>query len=312
MRAAPLAIVGLLLASGCAAPDGEPTAACPEDRPFGRVLKAWPHSFNAGQASDFLYYGSSGEVGPTTLGVRVTDGSAEERGYGEGEDLPFEDVRFTPPLGTTHFGAFRLSSDAMAQGGVASLFLRDPQRRPECDDRAGGLVSDWRAIGAAGREAQPGKGAHVWYAGFWENGTMLGTNLQDLDVGSGWPRAATYRHVPWEPLRLYVYGRDPSERPVAWTDPLAGEPEPGSPADQGAGSGYATAIPGVNEALKGLPAGSRIVVRLAPEEAFTRPGFEGHPLYGDALVFLIEAEDVVDTPALRPTDSPGSPQARAR
>jgi hypothetical protein len=46
--------------------------------------------------------------------------------------------------------------------------------------------------------------------------------------------------------------------------------------------------------------GSRIVTRIAPEDAYTQPGREDHPLYGDAIVFLIELADVVDAPCPTP------------
>ena len=294
MRAPAAALVVLLLAAGCGTPPGFRAPDCPDERPFGHVLKAWPASYHSGHPADFLYVGTSAAVGPTTLDVRVTDGSRPELGPGAGDPVPFEDRRFTPALGTTHFGAFRLSADAVAQGGVASLFLRDPARRAECDDRAGGLISDWAASATPGAGARPGQGVHVWYATFWENGTLLGTNLPDLDAVRGWPRAAAYEPVPLEPLRVHVHGGDAGSRPPGWTDADAGPAAYGTPAELAAGSGYTSAVPGVDAALDGLAPGARLVLRLAPEEAFTRVGGEAHPLHGDALVVLLEVAQVVD------------------
>jgi FKBP-type peptidyl-prolyl cis-trans isomerase 2 len=79
---------------------------------------------------------------------------------------------------------------------------------------------------------------------------------------------------------------------MAWEDPQMGTPIEGTIP----GLGYYTTIPGFNDALKGLSTNTVHVVRLAPEQAYTRSGNEKHPLYGDALVFYIKVVDVVDAP----------------
>lgn len=295
--------------AGCLdAPSGTTAADCPA-LPYGTVEHPpiWPQTFNAGEPSDFLYLANSSAVGPTTLVVNLTDNSLEQtQGYGEGLPLPMEDVRFTPPLGTRHFGAFRLSPDVVAQGGVANLHLHDPTRPSECS-LAGGLGSGWVARGAVdGEAASPGQGAHVWYAGFWENGTLFDTNLQDLDIGSGWPKAGWYEGGHWDPIPVYVYDQDRSEQPAHWKSPFSGTPAAGSPADEQLGAGYFTTIKGFNEAVKGLPVGTRQVFHLAPEDAYTQPGREDHLLYGDALVFLVEVQDVVDVPCPNPPSAQGT------
>lgn len=50
---------------------------------------------------------------------------------------------------------------------------------------------------------------------------------------------------------------------------------------------YYTTIEGFNEALKGLSTTTARIVHVPPEKAYTRPGLENHPLYGDELVFYI-------------------------
>jgi FKBP-type peptidyl-prolyl cis-trans isomerase 2 len=62
------------------------------------------------------------------------------------------------------------------------------------------------------------------------------------------------------------------------------------------GLGYFTTITGFNEALKGLSTRTSRVVHVAAEDAYTLPGNEGHPLYGDDIVFLIQVEAVDDLP----------------
>jgi FKBP-type peptidyl-prolyl cis-trans isomerase 2 len=305
VRILPL-LLGLALLPGCLSTgpqerdtDGD---GCP-DRPFGDVLHAgWPHSFNAGEPSDLVYLANSSTVGPTSLAVGANDNAFERtRGYGEGNPIAVEDLRFTPANGTLHFGALRIPADTSPRGLVATWRILDPTRPAPCQ-MAGGLTSNWAAIETEGEaeSAQPGQGAHVWYAGFWENGTLFDTNLEDLDLGSGWPKAGWYEGGHWEPIPVYVYDQDRSEQPAHWKSPFSGTPAAGSPADEQAGAGYFTTIKGFNEAVKGLPVGTRQIFHIAPEDAYTQAGREDHLLYGDALVFLVEVEDVVDAPCPTP------------
>lgn len=161
----------------------------------------------------------------------------------------------------------------------------------------------WRFSPAReGATVEVGKGALVKAAGFWENGTLFYTNMHEVDDGprdgntdESWPRAGWYEYGGDDALPVYVYDKDRSEAPPAWTagnevpdeDPFTGFVVPGR---------YFTTIPGFNEALKGLSTSTTVAVRIPPELAYTRPGNEEHPLYGDALVFLIHVEAVADLP----------------
>lgn len=141
-----------------------------------------------------------------------------------------------------------------------------------------------------GDSARPGQGVHVHTAGFWENGTLFYTNIEALHEDAAWPRASWYAWEGGDALPVYVYDQDRGEMPPLWN------PTVGTPADGLGPWAYFTTIPGFNEALKGLSTHTTRVVRLEPEEAYTRPGNEGHPLYGDALVFYIKVDRVVDLP----------------
>jgi hypothetical protein len=146
----------------------------------------------------------------------------------------------------------------------------------------------------AGAKAQAGAGAQVMTAGFWENGTLFYTNIQEVHE-SAWPRAGWYAWAGSDPLPVYVYDRARGEQPAWWSAGTGGTPL--GPATGNATLWqYYTTIPGFNEALKGLSTNTARVVRLAPEEAYTRSGNERHPLYGDALVFYVKVVGVDPAP----------------
>jgi hypothetical protein len=161
----------------------------------------------------------------------------------------------------------------------------------ECEGMHDGTISWELAPPSSGDSAQPGQGVHVYTAGFWENGTLFYTNIEAIDH-SDWPRAAWYAWEGKDTLPVYVYDQDRGEQPVVWKDPQAGTPLEGTVP----GLGYFTTIPGFNDALKGLSTNTVRVVRMEPEDAYTRAGNEKSPLYGDALVFYIKVVDVVDLP----------------
>lgn len=173
--------------------------------------------------------------------------------------------------------------------GMGRLDL--PYHLAACGGVAGGTLSWDLAAPVPGKSASPGQGVHVYTAGFWENGTLFYTNIKAIDHAD-WPRAAWYSSEGSDPLPVYVYDRDRGEEPMVWQDPQAGTPVNGVIP----GVGYFTTIPGFNDALKGLSTNTVRVVRLAPEQAYTHPGNEDNPLYGQALVFYIKVVDVVDAP----------------
>lgn len=165
-----------------------------------------------------------------------------------------------------------------------------------CGGGQRGTISWELAAPREGRAAEPGEGVHAYTAGFLEDGTLFYTNIKAIDQDD-WPRTDWYAWEGDDPLPVYVYDGDRSEQPAHWKDPQAGTPAEGTVP----GLGYYTTIPGFNEALKGLSTNTVRVVRLAPEEAYTRPGNEEHKLYGQALVFYIKVDTVVPLPC--PTDT---------
>jgi hypothetical protein len=148
---------------------------------------------------------------------------------------------------------------------------------------------------AAGERVRSGKGAYVRTAGFWDNGTLFYTNIQEVQDDAAWPRAGWYTYNGSQPLPVYVYEVTPQERDILWGPPTIGGVTLWT---------YYTTIPGFNEVLKTMSTNSVRVVRIAPEDAYTRPGNENHPLYGDALTFFIQVIDVVDVPCPQPPLQP--------
>lgn len=161
---------------------------------------------------------------------------------------------------------------------------------PACKGTWGTLSWDLAAP-RSGKSAEPGQGVHAFTAGFLEDGTLFYTNIGAVDQAD-WPRVEWYAWGGGDALPVYVYDEDRAEQPAQWKDPQAGTPAEGTVP----GLGYFTTIPGFNEALKGLSTNTVRVVRMAPEDGYTRPGNEEHPLYGSALVFYIKLVDVVDLP----------------
>jgi hypothetical protein len=319
-------VAGLALCvvlAGCGMVGLDPAAACPEpmpDTPFElRVLPLPPEFY--GQAvrpedgpAKAIHWATVAQVRNATLPVSLSVSTGAPhviRPESEGADAdgPGSSVErnFIRPPGAfvvlEHFGS------AASTMEISWALLVNSSVRPgeltfaPCPP---GPVAATLGIGSPreGAVAQSGKGAHVWYAGFFENGTLFGTNIATVDE-SDWPRIGWYAGGDHEPIPVYVYDQDRSERPPHWGNPLAGTPAAGSPVDSAAGLGYYTTIPGFNDALKGLSNATTRVVRVAPEDAYTRPGNEGHPLYGHALVFLIRVDTVVSNPCPRGLADPG-------
>ncbi len=197
--------------------------------------------------------------------------------------------------------------------GEGNATMRYAVRGPDasCAAQAGSLEWDLAAPKEGGM-ALPGQGVHVMTAGFFENGTLFYTNIAEVDADPSWPKVSWYAWEGDAPLPVYVYDRDRSEQPPEWkgsnalwaqahgqTGPTPIDPqvdEATAGADGEHGLGYFTTIPGFNDALKGLSTTTTRVARLAPEQAYTRPGNEEHPLYGAAIVFYIKVLDVVSAP----------------
>ena len=127
----------------------------------------------------------------------------------------------------------------------------------------------WNVTTASGTDVGAGDHVQTQTVGFWTNGTSFYTNIPalnaDPDFPAGYPRA----DFVGDPLPVYVYGADRTEQPPASRDTC-----------------HFTTIPGYNALLRTQAEGSTGVRFLAPEEAYTRPGAQDHPLYGDALVFM--------------------------
>ncbi len=144
---------------------------------------------------------------------------------------------------------------------------------------------------ARGDAPGPGQGVDVWTAGFWENGTLFYTNIRAVDE-SPWPRADWYTFDDAGPLKVYVYAQQRTEKPAYWT----ACPPADNPLVQECAWNYYTTIEGFNAALKDMSTQTIRVVHIPPEKAYTQPGNEAKPLYGDAIVFWIAIDNVGSLP----------------
>lgn len=154
--------------------------------------------------------------------------------------------------------------------------------------RVGDAATDlYVRVSTLGDEAaRAGVGAQVYTVGYWDNGTIFYTNMREVrdNAALPWHRLSedADENASFEPIRAYVGGGD---EPV---------PEPYN------SSGYVKLIPGFDARLRsngGMRGGETLTVRIPPEEAYTRPGREDHPLYGDALTFVIHVASVDVLPA---------------
>lgn len=122
---------------------------------------------------------------------------------------------------------------------------------------------------APGDAVVPGMHVQTATVGLWANGTSFYTNLAALDSDPAFPAGYDRSGFGGAPLSVYVYDQDRSEQPPRSRDTC-----------------HATTIPGYNALLKTQQEGSTGVRFLAPDEAYTRQGNEGHFLYGHALIFV--------------------------
>jgi hypothetical protein len=315
MRGLVLAV--LLLASGCI--DGgyhDSRPACPDLKEIATKVPTLPVSFGT-------YSGSTSEPWYGVFLADVPDGDVL---VGESVDPEISNAypdftKVLEPLnasaavaGETTHGFYKIGSDNLGgQSRASELNARLEPKDRSCRGPQT-KVYDVHATDDAREVAAVGKGVKVYTAGFWDNGTLFYTNIQDLDH-SDWPRAGWYSWEGGDALPVYVYGQDRSEEPAYWKSLGANYGSPGTPADAQAqmvlgnadttfGLGYFTTIPGFNEALKGLSTSTTVVAVLEPQQGYTRAGNEAHPLYGDRLVFVIHIVDVVDEPC--PSTTPAS------
>lgn len=221
-------------------------------------------------------------LGPGTTSLRLELDAAS---------WDLQQQRLTPSAVAGNLSLVRVDP-GMGPGTLVADYAVADEIEGACKTGNGGKFTWHLAEPEMGDTAGVGQGVHVMTAGFWENGTLFYTNIAEIDTDPAWPKAGWYAWEGAAALPVYVYGSDRSEQPLHWTDLQAGTPLAGTVP----GLGYFTTIPGFNEALKGLSTTTTRVVHLAPEEAYTRPGNEDHPLYGDALVFYIKVLDVVDFP----------------
>lgn len=235
-------------------------------------------------------------VAPVDLEVEIAWTGVEAR-HLSADPSPVEVLDRNVPEDEGTFAAFSLEPGegevqleirAHAEGIEADL--RDPlcedtrvQREPLSLDERSGFD-----------RAQAGQGVLVHTVGWWPNGTSFYTNMDRYHERPDLPHDYLGPYESGEPLKVYVYNESREEMPERYNE-----------------SGYVTTIPGFNEALKAVPTVGGHVTYLEPSQAYTTEGNEDHALYGDPLIFYIEAIETrtvpceVPQPVCTPPEPPG-------
>lgn len=262
--------------AGCLA--SESSCGVPEGPALDTPALGQPYtSTESGQAWDALVLRNHPDVATWNATVAPDGWHVEARPLSEAS--PLEILRVTPGTGA----------------GNLSLEWRVQQADAHCVGSHSGFLRWNLAAPTAGVTGHAGQGVRVWYAGFWENGTMFETNIPELDHAS-WPRAGWYESIPYATLPVYIYDQERSERSPLWSASTGGTPA--GPVTGNAGAwNYYTTINGFNDGLKGLSTHTTRVLHLEAKDAYPEP-VAGHPagIDGVPLIFYLHVESVQDLP----------------
>lgn len=266
-----LGVVALLTA-GCFGPGGSPLRVVP----FVELHDAQP-----GRATEYAFFLES-----TSAFKQVLAAGADAP---EGWVVEPEVREVTLPGGATGSLVVRVTPHANATDGVHRVAVKVGESRAE-------VLVNVRQLGAV--PLQPGMGAQVYYVLWLDNGTLYATNLKAAWDRDGVPQQPQNGTPSWKPLKVYVGGKRGEAPPEPYNSEGcdAGEEPPC----------YHPVIPGFDARLRGMVEGETLAVRVPKEQAYTVPGNETHPLYGQNLNFLVRVAGV-DRYATRACDLPVCP-----
>lgn len=242
-----------------------------------------------GEPTPILYWGRNPMASNATLVATTLPTPVEALD-------PANPSRAAEPSGLAHAvapGGLAFGAMAADASNPAGLVFQAELAGEACGESGLGVVSAPLAPERERPVGEVGKGVLVRTGGFWTNGTSFYTNHAGVHETPGIPKGYLGDYAGAEPLKVYVYAEGEERPPLRYQQ-----------------AGFLVTIPGFNAALVGLPEGVARVALLAPEDAYTREGREGHPLHGDAILFWIEVDEVVDIPCTLPAppcDLPGLP-----
>lgn len=168
-----------------------------------------------------------------------------------------------------------LSLEVETEAAEAETDLQDPL----CDDRRSHVERFQAEVESDTSTVEEGEGVLVRTVGWWPNGSSFYTNMERYHERPDLPHDYLGPYNGSDPLKVYVYDESGDEKPKRYNE-----------------SGYATTIEGFNEALKGMETAGGRVTYLEPSKAYTTEGNEDHALYGDPLIFYIEAVETRTVP----------------
>jgi hypothetical protein len=248
---------------GCFGPATSPVKVVP----YAKLNDAQP-----GRGTEFAFYVASTLAFKQTLPVRIADKPQNWTFESETKDITVLGSRSTSLL-------VRITPDRNATFGPHAVGI---------------LVGDTRAdvvvnVKDLGKEPlRAGVGAQVGYVLWYDNGTLVETNEKVVADQAGLAWARLDNSTPdYTPLKIYVGGH-------RGTAP----PEPYNSSGCDTAPCYHPVISGFDRRLRdagdgsGMVAGETLAVRVNASDAYTYPGNEKHPLYGQNLNFLIRVVSV--------------------
>jgi hypothetical protein len=255
--------LAVVAASGCLGASSSPVRLVP----YAKLNDAEP-----GRGTEFAFFVESQSPFKQTLPIGIPDLPANWTFRSESPSL-------TVLGGKTTSMIVRVTPDRNATFGPHTLTVH-------AGDSAATVLVNVEELGK--EPARAGVGAQVLYALWYDNGTLVETNDKAVADQDGLAWARLDDSAPdYAPLKVYVGGKRGTPPPEPYNSTGCDQPPC-----------YHPVIPGFDRRLQdagdgtGMVAGETLAVRVNASDAYTYPGNEKHPLYGQNLDFLIHVVSV--------------------
>lgn len=252
-----------LASAGCFGPTASPIKLVP----YVKLNDAQPE-----RGTEFAFYVESTLAFKQTLPVKAVDLPKGWTFQSESKDVTVLGSKSTSLV-------VRFTPDRNASFGPHTIGVQVGDTRAD-------VVVDVRELGKEPLRA--GIGTQVTYVLWYDNGTLVETNEKAVadQPGLVWNRLDNST-PDYTPLKIYVGGKRGTPPPEPYNSTGCDTPPC-----------YHPVIPGFDRRLQnsgdgtGMVAGETLVVRVNASDAYTYPGNEKHPLYGQDLNFMIHIVSV--------------------